>query len=296
MKEERQKFTDKEIKTIVGSILSTEFMVNNLKYSCAVGTFSDFKKAVRANKNYTRKEQNDFIKSFGSNTIAYHSEGNNSIIVFSDKIRKYKTLEKQLFVTIFSCFHEVRHAIQKNFSEYSYEKFLYDIEDIYREKNMEHYIENHDLYSFEIGADLYAINKSLELINRVYPEVYEKEKNFIEGMKKRTLDSYYLYNAYFYANDLIIDIVNNKNVPDNKVLKMFFNEDGTFKLASDIIRDENYKKIDKRIVNLMFSCFLLYMNLDDEELTGLNVLKEANEYMLKVQVNQEKYLSKLKNK
>ncbi|MBR3117037.1 MAG: hypothetical protein IKF36_04105 [Bacilli bacterium] len=296
MKETRQSFTDEEIKEIVISVLGMEFMANDLDYVFAVGTFSDFKKAVRSNKKNTRKEQNDFIKSLGSNTIAYHSEGNKGIIFFTDRIRKYKTLEKQLFVTIFSCYHEVRHAIQKGFKDYSYEKFLYDIEDIYREKNVDHYVDNHDLYSFEIGADLYAITKTIHKMKTVYPAVYEKEKAFIEGMKKRTIDNYYLYNAYFFVNDLIIDVVNKRKVPDNKVLKMFFNEDGSFKLASDIIHDENYDKLDKRVVNLMFSCCLLYMDLDNEDLEGLKALRDSNEYMLNLQVNQEKYLSKIRNK
>lgn len=290
----RESFNDEELKKIIVSVLVREFKENDLDYSVAAGTFTDFKKAIKNNKKFSKKGRKAFLDSVKFGTIAYHSNSNKNIVFFTDRIRTYDTLEKQLFITIFSCFHEVRHAIQLKFDDFSYEKFLYDVENIFRENHLNHYYHNnnHELYSFEIGADLYAITKTIKLMKEIYPKAYEKEKKYIEDMREKIEDNYFLYDAYYYITYLYNDIKNNKKVPDNKVLKIFFNEDGSLKRMDEIIQNENFEKLDKRIVYNMLSSHLALTNIEEESEAGVLLLQKSNEYALEVTLNQEKYIEK----
>lgn len=278
-------FNDKQLTTIIRSIMTMEFQEHNLDYKAVTGTVKLYKNIINMSSNYSNEEKQEFLKRITPDTIAYHTDESNVIIVFIDRIKKYKTLEKQLFVTVFTCFHEVRHAIQKYFDEFSYDKFISDIEYLYTKDNKDHYVKNHNNYSYEIGADLYAITKTIDFFKKKNPEVYEKEKLFMEGMKARTLDSYYLYDATYFVSNVINKILKTKIVPDNNVLKIFFNENGEIKSLDEIVKDVNYKKLDKRIVYYILSSIPSLEEKSDK----IGLLLESNRYVSNIIENQEKY-------
>ena len=59
---------------------------------------------------------------------------------------------------------------------YSYEKFLSDLENFYRRIYSEDYQINHNKYSFEIGANLFSLDRTMKYLNRYYKEVWTNSK------------------------------------------------------------------------------------------------------------------------
>lgn len=199
-------------------------------------------------------------------------------------------LARGLFQVLKTSYHEIRHSVQLTFDRYSYEKFLCDIENFFIKCNLgRDYKHNHDSYSFEIGANLYGTRMAKEYLMNKYPLIYEKDKAVIELIEKRYMNDYLLYNPS-YTIDRVLPWIKISSVFSNNdktvnnispVLSIFLNEDVSFKRPSEVMNDEKYQGLDKRIVYAMFSSLsflkeLKYMN--DLSFEEINIVTDAMDY------------------
>ena len=195
-----------------------------------------------------------------------------------------------LFQVLKTSYHEIRHSVQLTFNKYSYERFLRDVEAFFIKCDLgRDYKYNHDSYSFEIGANLYGTRMAKEYLMNNYPLIYEKDKGIIELIEKRYMDDYLMYNSSYTVDRVLpwIRIIgvfskNDENMKSiSPVLSMFLNGDGSFKRPSEVMNDEKYQGLDKRIVYAMFSSLsflkeLKYMN--DLSFEEISIVNEAMNY------------------
>ena len=195
-----------------------------------------------------------------------------------------------LFQVLKTSYHEIRHSVQLTFNKYSYEKFLRDIEVFFIKCDLgRDYKYNHDSYSFEIGANLYGTRMAKEYLMNNYPLIYEKDKGIIELIEKRYMDDYLLYNPSYTVDRVLPRIriacsfsKNDENIKSiSPVLSLFLNGDGSFKRPSEVMSNEKYQGLDKRIVYAMFSSLsflkeLKYMN--DLSFEEINIVMDAMDY------------------
>ena len=195
-----------------------------------------------------------------------------------------------LFQVLKTSYHEIRHSVQLTFDRYSYERFLCDIENFFIMCNLgRDYKHNHDSYSFEIGANLYGTRMAKEYLMNNYPLIYEKDKVVIEAIEKRYMNDYLLYNPSYTIDRVLpwirISSIFSKNDENIKsispVLRIFLNGDGSFKRPNEVMSNDKYQGLDKRIVYAMFSSLsflkeLKYMNdLSSEE---VQMIMDAMDY------------------
>ena len=223
---------------------------------------------------------------------------------------KYKgAITKDFFQVLKTCYHEIRHCVQRTFDRYSYERFLCDIEDFYRKCDLgRDYKYNHDGYSFEIGANLYSIRRTREYLRNNYPEIYKRDCYVIDSVEQRYQRDYILYNPSYtidrvlpwlkvvnsFSNNEIIkrDVINDVS----PVLSIFLNGDGSFKRPSEVMSDERYSTLDIRIIYAFFSSLsflkeLKYMhNLSEEE---IYIISESIDYTTLVYGIQKAYYDKV---
>ncbi len=95
--------------------------------------------------------------------LAFNNLKEKDIVIFLNRIDKIEKVDN-IFQLARTCYHEVRHSIQQNFDNYSYEGFLRNI-DLLRTNKIYYQVE-HDSFSFEIGANLYGISKAKEYIKK----------------------------------------------------------------------------------------------------------------------------------
>ena len=210
-----------------------------------------------------------------------------------------------LFQVLKTSYHEIRHSVQLTFNKYSYERFLRDVEDFFIKCDLgRDYKYNHDSYSFEIGANLYGTRMAKEYLMNNYPLIYEKDKGIIELIEKRYMDDYLLYNPSYTVDRVLpwIRIIgvfskNDENIKSiSPVLGIFLNGDGSFKRPSEVMSNDKYQELDKRIVYAMFSSLsflkeLKYMNdLSSEE---VQMIMDAMDYTNDLCVMQMKFYNEI---
>ena len=206
-----------------------------------------------------------------------------------------------LFQVLKTSYHEIRHSVQLTFNKYSYEKFLRDIEVFFIKCDLgRDYKYNHDSYSFEIGANLYGTRMAKEYLMNNYPLIYEKDKGIIELIEKRYMDDYLLYNPSYTVDRVLPRIriacsfsKNDENIKSiSPVLSLFLNGDGSFKRPSEVMSNEKYQGLDKRIVYAMFSSLsflkeLKYMN--DLSFEEISIVMDAIDYTSELCMIQMKF-------
>ena len=124
-------------------------------------------------------------------------------------------------------------------------------------------------------------------------EEYEKFKDKIDILEHFYQEDYKMYNAS-YTIDKVLPIIGVASAfGDNEIVKhdfikdtspvlgIFLNGDGSFKRPSEVMNDDKYQELDKRIVYAMFSSLtflkdLKHMdNLSPEE---ISIVNEAIDY------------------
>ena len=210
-----------------------------------------------------------------------------------------------LFQVLKTSYHEIRHSVQLTFNKYSYERFLRDVEDFFIKCDLgRDYKYNHDSYSFEIGANLYGTRMAKEYLMNNYPLIYEKDKGIIELIEKRYMDDYLLYNPSYTVDRVLPRIriacsfsKNDENIKSiSPVLSLFLNGDGSFKRPSEVMSNEKYQGLDKRIVYAMFSSLsflkeLKYMN--DLSFEEISIVMDAMDYTSELCRRQMKFYNKI---
>lgn len=212
-----------------------------------------------------------------------------------NKVNKIEKIDGKVFRLTEICFHEARHSEQSQFCEYSYEG-LFNRLDNYMKKatfNID-YVAEHNKYFFEIEANLYGITRAKEYLKQNYSNLYEECKFQIEQKEKQYKYDYLMYDAS-NTIDRVISISNiEKNVfkltTISSVLDIFLNEDNTFKNINNIIKNEKFKVLDKRIIYAFLSSqtFLKGINFNELSEEEIIIIKEALEYTNGIYKNQEK--------
>ena len=219
-----------------------------------------------------------------------------TMVVFVDKLLRSFVAKyiSSIFMLANVCYHEARHSAQKTFDRYSYESFLRDIEQFYRKVGGNRdYRRHHDSYSFEIGANLYGIRMAREYLKKYNLEVYEKFKDKIDRVEQQYEEDYKMYNAS-YTIDRVLPIIKVASAfGDNEIVKhdfikdtspvlgIFLNGDGSFKKPSEVMNDERYQELDKRIVYAMFSSLTFLKDLghmNNLTLDEISIVNEAIDY------------------
>ena len=214
----------------------------------------------------------------------------NEIIIYTNKPKKIKKIDRQIFCIIFTCYHELKHAIQEQTSDFSYDKFMALINSGDSPiPFVDYMLLDHDKYFCEIDANLYPIHKTKEYIKKKYPKEYELIKEELEK-KEKTMnlnlamhDASDIIERYHYKLKMLLKDENTtsiSNLDEFPVLNIFWNDNLSYKSIKEIINNENFRKLDKRIIYAFFSTetFLETLNFEGLAYEELMILTEALEY------------------
>ena len=212
------------------------------------------------------------------------------IIIFLDKIDKFSSDERKIFATILYSYHEIQHTKQKLLDDYSYPKFIYDIENYLVGERKINYKKNHNKVLFEIDANLYSITKTKEYLQSKYPDVYEKVSEELLRLEQEYAKDYQEYNPISLVEQIIdymhhqlkvhfAEYVGHMEII-SPVLELFLYPDLQFISLKSIMKNEKTKNLDKRIIYIFLSTrqFLETIDIDKLNRTELMLLKNALEY------------------
>lgn len=249
---------------------------------------------------YLNELSND-IKFKLSDGIIRNIEGYNykgDIFIFLDKIYKCRdSLIWKIFSLAEITYHEVRHTIQSEFDPYSYNGFLRDIDTILRNITPEYYYSNYNSFSYEVGANIYSIQKAKEYIQKKFPSLYKKDVKKIELQEEKCMYHYMIYDAaenmdrFIKAIRKSSDIANKHSLKELcPVLDIFMNSNWTFKNLNEIINHNKFQELDERIVSAIFSCksFLESINMEQLSNEEIELIHNALNYTNKIYQNQSK--------
>ena len=123
--------------------------------------------------------------------------------------------------------------------------------------------------------------------------MYEKYKDKIGRVEQKYEEDYKMYNASYTIDRVLPRIRAASAFGDNEIIKhdfikdtspvlgIFLNGDGSFKKPSEVMNDEKYQDLDKRIVYAMFSS-LSFLNdlehMDNLSLEEVSIVNEAIDY------------------
>ena len=256
--------------------------------------------------SYVFNKKTNLINKMLLSTIPLIAGGFNDLkgntVIFLNHINEIEKIENKIFRLAEVCYHEARHSIQQKFDSYSYDGFLRDIDHFLR-TNMDYTLE-HDKYSFEIGANLYGVRKAKEYLKTRYPDLYKKHKEEIEKSEKRYQFDYMTYDVSDNIDrtiqmlKLTDKVRNNKLIKGKKlkdispVLEIFLNEDASFKHFSEIVQNDKFNGLDKRIVYAVLSSksFLEQINMNQLSFEELQLVNESLQYTSALYKNQSKLI------
>lgn len=303
----------KKIKDIIREIFEEEKNTNNLNTTInpitVIEFYKDyFNKFMKKENTIKSKLHMAKLPMVASGIHSWDNERKEgSIYIFLKSQNKIQEANKNLYKTLYVCYHEIRHAIQINYDKYSYNGFLYDMDYFLQEQSSTDYHTEHSEYSYEIGANLYGATKAKEYIQKHYPDLYEQEKEYIEKFEQKQKFYYITYDASDTIErmlDAIKKQLKNNNTKEiqnmdkiSPVLELFLNSDMSFKSINEIIKNEKFKSLDKRIVYAFISSKSFLENINIEELSDeeLNLLSESLQYTRTLYENQFKWLEQEKN-
>ncbi len=298
-----KKISTIELKRIAREIITSEEDKYTISINVRPITFMDII-SLKDSGYSMQKRKSDFGYYTDLNCGGYN-DLNGTTVIFLDKLDRLSRRRQisNIFLLVSACYHEARHSEQQFFDKYSYDRFLSDIEMFYMKTDANRdYTENHDEYSFEIGANLYGIEMAREYLKKNYPRVYEEDKDKIDILEECFLVDYKLYNPTYFIDMVIPRIRNIRPLDDNKkvkdikdkslILSIFLNDDGSIKRPSEV----EYQELDKRIVYAVYSS-LSFLNkltcIDDLTEEEISIINEAIEYTSELCENQRKYFNEL---
>ena len=298
-----KKISTIELKRIAREIITSEEDKYTISINVRLITFMDII-SLKDSGYSMQKRKSDFGYYTDLNCGGYN-DLNGTTVIFLDKLDRLSRRRQisNIFLLVSACYHEARHSEQQFFDKYSYARFLSDIEMFYMKTDANRdYTENHDEYSFEIGANLYGIEMAREYLKKNYPRVYEEDKDKIDILEECFLVDYKLYNPTYFIDMVIPRIRNIRPLDDNKkvkdikdkslILSIFLNDDGSIKRPSEV----EYQELDKRIVYAVYSS-LSFLNeltcIDDLTEEEISIINEAIEYTSELCENQRKYFNEL---
>lgn len=299
----------KELKKLVNEIVSQEIDAYDLKVQICAVLSSEYYGVNTLRKKTPIDKLINLLDFYPINN--FYDEKNNKIVIFLDNYLEEITEEKQIFRIIFSCFHEARHVEQPYFSSFSYEFFLNFIDEVYMKKNFDYNFIGHDSYSFEIGANLYSIRKTIDYLKKFFPKEFLKIKDELEMIEYKYYLEYLVYDApsrfdFFvkylekYRNNKIVKWDDKYGKFDDdliliSILKIFINDDGSFKKIREVLNNERFNKIDKRIIYTIYSSesILTQIDINSLDISELQLLLDALNYATDLDTKQIKWLDEL---
>ena len=156
----------------------------------------------------------------------------------------------------------------------------------------------HNDYSFEIGANLYATAKARLYMQKNYPEEYSSIEEQINQIMENILKNYFMYDTLYTIDGAFrcikmnrYNLENIKELVNASVLPMFINKDYSFKSISEIMDNEETKKLDKRIIYSVLASSSYKKNINILELSQdeKKLLDDATEYFETIKENQKNY-------
>lgn len=289
-----------EMKRIAKEIIANESKKYGIDINIRPITFVDIiNPKLFKDGNYTIDKRRHDLSNYINLRCGGYNDLKGTTVIFLDKLDRISHASiGNMFLLVNTCYHEARHSVQQTFDRFSYERFLLDMEifsilgDSYS-----HYKRNHDEYYSEIDANLYSIRMAREYLRSNYPEIYKKDKKRIDLSEKYYLVNLKLYNSSYFIDRVIPRIktlvptyssdISKSNFIKNisPVLSIFLNDNGSFKRPREVINNDIYQEIDKRILYIIFSS-LSYLdelrsmvNLSLEE---INIIDEAIEYAIRL--------------
>ena len=189
----------KKMKEIAHDIIDEESRNNNINVNVFPLTFLEYYKGFeeREGRKFKLYDAIHYVCVRG-----YYQVGKGNIYVCLENLENFLGVTNY-FEFIKTCYHEFRHRNQDDFDEYSYEGFLRDVENCIVFNDRFDYKLNHYLYSFEIGANMYALSKAKEYMKRKYLELYEKEKSYIDSVEQRYIIDYLSYDV----SDVVLRLI-----------------------------------------------------------------------------------------
>lgn len=239
----------------------------------------------------------------------YDSKSGNIFLIL-DNYRKMIE-NKELWFIIMTPYHEARHKYQIDVlsTKNDYLSFLLRLEiplislEITKYITISvgqiHYDMNHDKFMIEIDANNYATSKTINHLQK-YPELYESNKKKLNERKIDYEHDLEIYDAYsmFAKYDFLLKKYPSIMLNFIDILKYFYNEDGSFKTLSEILK--NRQNIDEKIMTLILSSqpFLEQLDFDslieEEQVYILMIVKKAYNYELQRQEKLQNF--KIKDK
>ena len=277
-----------EMKRISHEIIEKELKQFGIELNVFPLTFVEYY------NDYVFNKKNSLIKMASYSTVPLIAGGFNDLkgntVIFLNRINKIEKIEQKIFKLVQVCYHEARHSVQQKFDNYSYDGFLRDIDHFLKIKI--DYILEHDKYSFEIDANLYGVKRTKEYLKNRYPNLYEKHKDEIEKLEKRYQFDYMTYDASDTVERAIKMLRITDKVRNNKIIKrkslheispvldIFLNEDASFKNFSEIVQNDRFKRLDKRIVYAILSSKSFLEQIDVNQLLQreLEIINESLQY------------------
>lgn len=284
-----EKLGKKELEKLIQSIAAEELINNNIK-DCYVVPMT-FMECMSLSYGLKEKiKRYVMLKKISREAQAFccEIEGFNVVVMFLDNLLKM-SYEDQILNSVFSTYHEVRHVIQNNFDTDSYDKFINDINHYNQYIDVLEYKVNHDSYSYEIGANIFALEKTKEYLKKNYPDVYELSKEKIDVANKKNEINYMSYPYMKMLNKALSKVMQNKDFEKIPVLKYFVNEYGGFKSVYEIKKSKEIEKLDKRIVYCILSSNVFIKSMNESELSRDDklYLSEAIDYIKTIYINQK---------
>lgn len=300
-----------EIKEIVREISEEEIKKYNLDVKMNFFTVLEY-----YNSDFFKKRFKLSKKKLSELTIPLYAAGffdpkTNEIVLFSSELNVIRKIERKVFRLAEICYHELRHQEQMQFDRFSYNGFFRSTDYFCRCFVPGDYLSEHSKYSFEIGAHLYSIANAKKYMQRKYPDLYEKEKEYIEKYEQKHMFYYKTYDAAETIDRFILILKKNKkniennNNPDRAklydeiypILTIFLDADYNPKKIRDIINNPRFNKLDERIVCAFLSSKTFLENINFEELNKeeLLLLDKSLEYTNGIYKKQLELLEKQKD-
>lgn len=276
-------------------ISNSDFFFNTVRNIASLNKFSsiddfmELKKTVLAYTDYHNTYI--FIDSIIGN--AKHTFKNYS----KETVETYTK-----YLLVFTLYHEIRHLMQSNFDILSYdntlaymEYILMDDFDLYTSSD-----KYHDSISYEIGANIYSIDKTKKYLEENYHDEYMKIKLFID----LSFNKYYFEYLQYDSVSLFYNFMCNVDSDNNKYAFKLFTEETnnglSIKDISVLMIDDDINKLDERIINSFIVAFIKYKDKHFKpsfyDIDENKYLYKHLEYRLKIYTNQLFIALKYKNK
>lgn len=241
-------------------------------------------------KKYSKKEADDFVNT-GACIV-----GKSDVIVFIKQSNKveFDYSGKDITLLLWKFFHEIRHVMQK---DYKYnndiiEYMLCVFCDVLNNYARNFYYEKYDDLFIEVDANVYGLNKTIEVLEK-YPNIKNDSNKLLMKTKKLWDIIYQTYDYNVVFNEFF-DVVRK----DNRLGYSFLlsNDDEVKKFHKSTIICDKFKEKNKPESAYKILASDVYLkNLDYSSLTSeeVKIMLDAVERIIEDWINKNEYLKQV---